>query len=225
MMACSSGQDTLVNIAGYDENGDLFILMETLFGGWGGRLSGDGNEICSPPITNNSMIPIESNENVYPDIIYEQMALVPDTEGAGTHRGSMAVVREWRYVGDDEALVQIRVDRRDFSPHGVADDHPGARLKATVFSAGQADRDVGKSTFTLYPNDCLRVQSAGAGGWGDPLDRDPALVLNDVRNEKVSVTRARKTYGVAIDENTMKVDVAKSRSPRRRAAGRSRAPS
>ena len=222
MMACSSGQDTLVNIAGYDRNGDLFILMETLFGGWGGRLSADGNEICSPPITNNSMIPIESNENVYPDIIYEQMALVPDTEGAGTHRGSMAVVREWRYVGDDEALVQIRVDRRDFSPHGVEDGHPGARLKATVFSTGYADRDVGKSTFTLRPNDSLRVQSAGAGGWGDPMARDPALVLDDVRNEKVSVARARKVYGVEIDEKTMKVDASKSRRLRSRATNRSR---
>ena len=224
MMACSSGQDTLVNIAAPDENGDLFILMETVFGGWGGRLSGDGNEICSPPITNNSKIPIESNENVYSDILYGQVALAPDTEGAGTYRGSMAVVREWQYVGKDESLVQIRVDRRDFGPYGVSGGHAGARLKATVLSAGQADRDMGKSTFTLYPSDSLRIQSAGAGGWGDPLDRDPALVLDDVRNEKVSLGRARKTYGVVIDEKTMEVDVKKTRSLRRRAKGRSSAP-
>jgi N-methylhydantoinase B/oxoprolinase/acetone carboxylase alpha subunit len=56
------------------------------------------------------------------------------------------------------------------------------------------------------------------------LDRDPALVLDDVRNEKVSLGRARKTYGVVIDEKTMEVDVKKTRSLRRRAKGRSSAP-
>ena len=119
-------------------------------------------------------------------------------------------------------MVQIRVDRRDFSPHGVEDGHPGARLEATVFSTGHADRDVGKSTFTLRPNDSLRVQSAGAGGWGDPMARDPTLVLDDVRNEKVSVARARKVYGVEIDEKRMKVDASKSRHLRSRATNRSR---
>ncbi len=206
MMACSSGQDTLVNLAANDRNGELFILMETLFAGWGGRMAGDGNEVCSPPITNNSNIPIESNESVYPDVIYKQMALVPDTEGAGKHRGALSVVREWQYVGETEALIQLRVDRRDHAPWGVDGGQPGARLQATVLSAEDSDRDVGKSTFTLHKGDSLRIRAAGAGGWGDPVERDPMLVVEDVCDGKISPQRARDVYRVAIDAATMGLD-------------------
>jgi N-methylhydantoinase B/oxoprolinase/acetone carboxylase alpha subunit len=54
------------------------------------------------------------------------------------------------------------------------------------------------------------------------MARDPTLVLDDVRNEKVSVARARKVYGVEIDEKRMKVDASKSRRLRSRATNRSR---
>ena len=215
MMACSSGQDTLVNMAGHDAKGELFILMETLFAGWGGRHSGDGNEVCSPPITNNSNIPIESNETVFPDVMYRQMALVPDTEGAGCHRGALSVVREWAYVGDGEAEVQLRVDRRDHAPYGVDGGRPGARLEATVVSSRDGERDVGKSTFTLRPGDSLRIRSAGAGGWGDPRTREPERVLEDVLDEKVSLARARDVYGVVIDGTTMEIDREATRGLRR----------
>jgi N-methylhydantoinase B len=58
----------------------------------------------------------------------------------------------------------------------------------------------------IRKGDTLRHELAGAGGWGDPLERDPELVLRDVRNEFVSRNSARGDYGVAVLENPLRVD-------------------
>jgi len=59
------------------------------------------------------------------------------------------------------------------------------------------------------------VITSGAGGWGDPLERDPKLALRDVRDEKVSVKRAREAYGVVINETAMEIDVAETEKLRK----------
>jgi len=56
--------------------------------------------------------------------------------------------------------------------------------------------------------------TSGAGGWGDPLERDVKMVLDDVRNEKVSVKRAREVYGVVINEHTTEVNMAETQKLR-----------
>ena len=66
----------------------------------------------------------------------------------------------------------------------------------------------------LKKGDVYRLITAGAGGWGDPLERDPELVLKDIRDEKVSVKRAREAYGVVINEQTMQVDIAETQKLR-----------
>jgi len=55
-------------------------------------------------------------------------------------------------------------------------------------------------------NDVFRHEVAGAGGWGDPLERDPQLVLRDVRNEFVSIRAACNDYGVVILSNPLRLD-------------------
>ena len=62
-----------------------------------------------------------------------------------------------------------------------------------------------KCTLEVRKDDVFRHLLAGAGGWGDPLARDPERVLRDVMEEKISVAYARREYGVAIDERTWKV--------------------
>jgi len=51
----------------------------------------------------------------------------------------------------------------------------------------------------LHPGDVFNLETPGGGGLGDPLQRDPERVLNDVRNGYVTMNRAREIYGVAID--------------------------
>ena len=65
-----------------------------------------------------------------------------------------------------------------------------------------------KVTMTMRRGDVFRHDQPGPGGWGDPLERDPARVLRDVRNELVSVDSARDDYGVVIDPAAWRVDEA-----------------
>jgi|TARA_Y100000031_G_C8232311_1_gene391527 N-methylhydantoinase B len=67
----------------------------------------------------------------------------------------------------------------------------------------------------LKKDDVLRLITTGAGGWGDPFERDPEMVLKDVRNEKVSAKRALEAYGVVIDEATLKMDIVETQKLRR----------
>ena len=70
-----------------------------------------------------------------------------------------------------------------------------------------------KLTMTNRRGDVLRHEVA-AGGWGDPLERDPAMVLRDVRNELVSLASARADYGVVFAGNPLAVDEAATRALR-----------
>ncbi len=65
-----------------------------------------------------------------------------------------------------------------------------------------------KLTMTMRRGDLFRHEVAGGGGWGDPLDRDPALVLRDVRNDFVSPHQAREDYGVVLTGEPPVVDAA-----------------
>jgi N-methylhydantoinase B len=58
----------------------------------------------------------------------------------------------------------------------------------------------------LKPADVISYQTCGGGGYGPPEERDPALVLRDVRDAKISLERARSVYKVAIDPETWTVD-------------------
>ena len=203
MLACPSEVDTLLNIGGYDKKGRHFILMETMWGGWGGRPFADGIDFNTIPHGNLSNQPCEVNEELYP-VMYNQHAYVPDTEGAGKYRGSVAVVREWELL-TDEAVLQLRVDRQRFRPYGLYGGKPGAFLEA-VLNPDTENRHIGKITTNIKMGDVIRITAAGAGGWGDPLEREANMVLDDVIKEKVSLRRAREVYGVVIDEKTLEVD-------------------
>jgi N-methylhydantoinase B len=71
-----------------------------------------------------------------------------------------------------------------------------------------------KSTTQLTPNDVVSIQTPGGGGYGDPLEREPENVLEDVRNEKVSVRKASEEYGVVLTDDGTAVDEAATQERR-----------
>jgi len=73
---------------------------------------------------------------------------------------------------------------------------------------------------TLNSGDTLRISWPGAGGWGDPLERDPEAVLWDVVEDKVGLKRARDVYGVAVDFGHRAIDWAETRRLREEMAQR-----
>lgn len=210
MLACSSGVDTLLNIAGTDANGDRFILTECCWGGWGGRNTCDGIEFITPPSHNNSNTPIEISEQMYPAILYNCHEFVADTEGAGKFRGAVALRREWIYQGVKDGILQLRVDRRTSGPYGIQGGESGTPLIATINPNKEEMVDIGKTTITIHPGDILRIQVAGAGGWGLACDRDPSAVRKDIINQFVTAKRAKEVYGVVLGQDGNSVDDTKT---------------
>ena len=113
----------------------------------------------------------------------------------------LALERQYRFL-EAEGTLQLRTDRRHHLPYGLAGGRPGTPSR-NVLNPGPESRELpAKCTLTVRHGDVYRHELAGAGGWGDPFERDPEHVLRDVMEEKISVPYARREYGVAIDERT-----------------------
>ena len=219
VFACEVGGDTGVSFGGYDRERRPFVFLEFLFGSWGGRPARDGVDACSSSVVNFSNNPIEVIESEYP-LLIERYGYVPDSGGAGKHRGGLAVERQYRFL-EATGTLQLRTDRRRHLPYGLAGGRPGTPSDNVLNPDGERRQLPSKCTLEIRQGDVFRHLLAGAGGWGNPLERDPELVLKDVLEEKLSADYARREYGVAIDVAARKVlteDTATLRAARRAGA-------
>lgn len=197
VVAAGEGGPTLVAIGGYD-NGRPFVTTEVIVGTWGARAGKDGLEGVSNPLANLSNQPVELVEADLP-LEVVRYELVPDSGGAGRFRGGLAFLREFRLRGES-AVLTIRSDRRVHPPYGLAGGGAGGASANTLRSGGSevALPGMPMAAIGLRQGDVYRHVSAGGGGVGSPFERDPARVLEDVLDGKVTVAAARERYGVAV---------------------------
>ena len=106
-------------------------------------------------------------------------------------------MRQFRYLGE-RATLQLRSDRRHHRPFGVHGGLPGAASTNLLLDDGREEQWPTMFVRPLLRGQAIRHVTAGAGGYGDPLLRDTARVLDDVRNGKVSVQAAERDYGVRV---------------------------
>ena len=213
VFAASDGGNTGISIGGYDSHRNPFIYVDFTCGTWGGRPFADGLDGNSNMHANMASTSVEITEAEHPIEIlaYE---FVPDKSGAGKYRGGTPYRRDYRLL-EEEAVLQVRSDRRDFRPYGLYGGYPGKPSMNFLNPTGQNDQPVqAKITMTMKRGDVLRHELAGAAGWGDPLERDPNAVLRDVRNEMISVDTARRDYGVAVDIDTWSIDESETKKLR-----------
>ena len=206
VMAAGEGGNTLVIFGSERTGGSRYVFYELLSGTWGGRPDRDGNDGLCNPANVASNIPIEQAESEYP-IRIETYGLVCDSGGAGRFRGGMAVVREWRHLGNSEASLVIRSDRRQHRPYGLHGGHPGAPSNNILRTANLQTVVPTLISTVIQPGEVIFHQMAGGGGWGDPMTRDPNSVAEDVRDERVSVEAARVLYGVQLGKDGLTVDL------------------
>ena len=205
VFAASDGGNTGISIGGYDDRRRPFIYVDFTCGTWGGRPWADGLDGNSNMFANMASQSIEVTESEQPlqILAYE---FVADRAGPGKFRGGAPYRREYWFL-ENEAVLQVRADRQAVRPYGLYGGMPGQPSRNTLNPDGEARPLPGKLTMTIHRGDVFRHELAGAGGWGDPLERDPEAVRRDVRNELVGVEAARRDYGVAIDEATGGVDL------------------
>jgi len=184
-----------------------FVAYELVLSGTGARATRDGCEGMSWAF-NASNIPVEAQEAAQP-IVVEHFGFIPDSAGAGRFRGGAGIRRDLRFLADEGKLTNLS-ERQRFAPYGVFGGRPGA-LARTVIDPGPDEEIVhGKQSRELAYGAVISFQQSGAGGYGDPLERDPARVLEDVMDDYVSVAAARADYGVVItgDGFDLRVDEA-----------------
>jgi N-methylhydantoinase B len=206
----------------HPRTGKQFVHYEWASGGNGAFAEADGPSAMASIDWGdlNTVQPTEVLESRFP-LRIESSALCPDSGGPGRHRGGLAMRREIRLVGP-EAAYSVLSDGAVLPAFGVEGGHPAIPVASHVVRGGRLHRfpTPGKvSGFRLVEGDVLVLQSAGGGGYGDPLDRPAEDVLADVREGYVSRDRARAAYGVVVRED-LTLDVGATRRARRRLAAR-----
>jgi N-methylhydantoinase B len=205
VIAASEGGNTGVSIGGYHADRTPFIFVEFICSAWGGRPWADGIDGNANLFANMSLPSAEVTETEQPLQIL-CCELMRDVGGPGKYRGGMSVRRAYRLLAD-EAVLQVRADRHTFRPYGLYGGSPGKPSRNLLRSDGQERELTAKLTMTpMRKGDVFVHEQPGAGGWGDPLERDPARVLRDVRNDFVSPEAARADYGVVLDPAALSVD-------------------
>jgi len=197
-----------------------YVYYEAPAGGNGGYLEGDGPSAWGNIDFGNvrTIQSAEALESGMP-LHVERSELRCDSGGEGTMRGGLGLRRELRLL-EGEARYSVLSDRAVLPPFGVAGAGPAAPVTVSLRRDG-AEIDFatpGKVTgVAIRAGDIVVMQSAGGGGYGDPLARDPERVREDVMAGYVSPERARVGYGVILAENS-EVDASATQAERARVA-------
>lgn len=202
----AGGQGTGALTMGFPEarTGRSAVYYELMVSSLGGHPAGDGTTLVLAFCHISTTQPIEIIETEYP-VVVQRFEPVQDSAGAGRHRGGPAFVREY------EALANFRMGLRSggykFGSWGVQGGLGPTKAGCTI-NPGSADEEEMPALFAreLHEGDVVRVVFAGGGGFGNPRERDPASVLEDVRNGLVSVEAAREIYGVVVSGDLRSVD-------------------
>jgi len=181
--------------AGYNDKGEWFQLFQIGFGGIPGRPVGDGPDGHSlwPGFTN---VPNEFIEAYFP-LRIERYDVIPDSGGAGLHRGGNGLSVAYCFLAD--GTISVHDERWLTYPWGVNGGEPGMRSTKRLVRTDGSEQWLGAKSegIKVKKGDLLYFNTWGGGGWGDPYDRDPTLVKADVDRALVTAEGAKR-YGVAI---------------------------
>jgi N-methylhydantoinase B len=215
VIAASGGTPATMNVFyGRRKDGKAWHSVIIRGGGMGASASTDGHYVAIFP-ANGANTPVEIFESDTP-LIVEKRELLTDSGGAGKMKGGLGRRVVFRIPDDEYAPMPpvnlgIQSGRYRYPPEGLFGGKHGA--KAQFLVNGQPGNPFGLTR--MEPGNVIVIDVAGGGGFGDPLDRDPEMVQEDVIQGYVSLQKAREDYGVVIDPATMKADLAATDELRR----------
>jgi N-methylhydantoinase B len=194
--AAPAGTSGNFGLGGYDpERGRDYVMYQISGGGYGGNVHHDGLSNGCSTIGISKAPPVEIMEQTYP-VLYRRYALHEGSGGAGRHRGGFGLDYEIELLRG-EARASFVMDHGRTGPQGALGGQDGAVNRVEVIRNGETliPEHLSKAQdIVLKPGDRVRVRTPGGGGYGEPSDRDPALVAEDIRLGRYSDADARKLW-------------------------------
>lgn len=187
------GMSTISHLSGLNPDDSMaWVLFEIAIGGSASR---DGLETCSAHIHNPANTPVEMVERLHP-LRVERYELIPDSGGAGTHRGGLGLHRDVRIL-DGRARLTLLADRMKFGPYGLQGGEPGSFTEVIVNPDTPRERRLPSKVtgIELECGDVVSFRTSG-GGWGSPRERDRDAVRADLALGKISSNAATTIYGL-----------------------------
>lgn len=211
-------QETIryTGVYGEDYDGRSYLMREVLGGGSGGRYYADGEDTIHV-VPDSRNLPTEFTESRFP-LRVESLSLAVDSGGPGQMRGGLGYEKHIRMLKN--AHFMSIADRSILSCWGVKEGKAGRPFQVTIDPGGPNERDVDAlvDAEPVAAGEVIRIRTTGGGGWGDPLTRDPDLVVRDVLWRKVSTEAALLEYGVvlsgSVEEDTLSYDAAATAAER-----------
>src|SRR5437667_5823453 len=191
----------------HPRTGETFIFYEYPAGGTGGFDGGDGSNTVRAWTESDmtTLQPIEAIEQLYP-VRVERTSLREDSGGAGRWRGGLGLTRAVRLLAPAKRL-SVPAEKAVLPPFGVCGGAAGALNRLWILRDGEPippSALPGKvGAFPVEPNDILMMESSGGGGFGDPLERDLAMVSADVAEGYVTRDAAESIYGVVCRDDAI----------------------
>jgi N-methylhydantoinase B len=215
VLADSGGTPAWMNVFyGKRGNGEKFYTVLIRGGGLGANWRQDGH-ISSIFPANGANVPCEIFESDSP-LLVEKREIICDSGGPGKTRGGLSRQIVFKVPDGEHAplppvTIGIQGGRFKYPAQGIFGGMAGSKSQ---FLINGKDKDPGGINFA-YPGDAITFFNPGGGGYGDPRERDPELVRQDVLYGYVSPEKAKEAYGVVIDTETGKVDERATAAQRR----------
>ena len=197
--SCGAGLTFVLSEPAADGLRQNVVVIQPMRGGMGAWRGHDGADNRDASMSNMRNHPIEAIE-MEAGILIRDYDIRPDSGGAGQWRGGVGQLLTVEFLKDGAKVYARGMERFRFPAWSVQGGRPAAPFRS-VRNMGRADEvELGKiNEVAVKARDTITMMMPGAGGYGDPFARDPALVADDVRHGFVSAAAARTEYGVVLD--------------------------
>jgi N-methylhydantoinase B len=203
--AAPAGNNCIVNVMTRDDrtNRTIIAAVNPVVGGGGGMPHRDGTNGSGADAAYLKNTPIEITETETP-VEFVKYGLAKDSGGAGRWRGGLATEMAFKVFAPETRITARNRDRSFFRPWGVLGGKAAGLSDMVVNPGTPEERRLGNiDTAVLQPGEILEIRSAGGGGRGDPMQREPWRVAEDVLRGYISPDVAERDYGVVLNGETI----------------------
>jgi len=207
----TAGNSAAIHFAAYSgftpDRGEYWIYLEVNEGSYGGRFGKDAMDSVDNLMVNTRNNPIEELDMRFP-MRCDRYELRDEPAAPGRWRGGIGIVRENRFLV--EGTFSSESDRQYDAPRGIFGGHDGVVQRVTkgVGSDDEAPIPAKVTGLPFAAGECVRIEVPNGAGYGDPLERDPEAVRDDVLDDFTTIELARSAYGVVFrDGADLELDV------------------